>query len=70
MGAGDTPRFVLFAEADGMPQDLLKNYEDLLEPAVREPYHSGGLWLVAKAGDWNAVTAYLDRVAPAEAATA
>jgi 2-polyprenyl-6-methoxyphenol hydroxylase-like FAD-dependent oxidoreductase len=72
VGAGDTPRFVLFAESDGMPQDLLKRYELVLEPALREPYHSGCMWLVrpdgytalaAKAGDWTAVTAYLDRVA-------
>src|SRR5215831_5596346 len=72
VGAGDTPRFVLFAESSGMPQDLLKSYEPLLEPAVREPYRSGCMWLVrpdgytalaAKAGDWNAVTACLDRMA-------
>jgi 2-polyprenyl-6-methoxyphenol hydroxylase-like FAD-dependent oxidoreductase len=72
VGAGDTPRFVLFAKSDGMPQDLPKSYEPLLEPALREPYHSGAMWLVrpdgytalaAKAGDWSAVTAYFDRIA-------
>jgi hypothetical protein len=70
VGAGDTPRFVLFAESDRIPRDL-KRYESVLEPAPREPFHSGGMWLVrpdgyialaAKAGDWNAVTAYLDRI--------
>ena len=70
VGAGDTPRFVLFSESDRMPPDLLKRYEPLLEPDLRRPYHSGGMWLVrpdgytalaAKAGDWNAVTEYLDR---------
>jgi hypothetical protein len=70
VGAGDTPRFVLFAESDRIPRDL-KRYESVLEPAAREPFHSGGMWLVrpdgyialaAKAGDWNAVSAYLDRI--------
>ena len=55
-----------------MPQDLLKRYEPLIEATLREPYDPSGMWLVrpdgytalaAKAGDWNAVTAYLDRVA-------
>jgi hypothetical protein len=71
VGAGDTPRFALFAESDRIPRDLLKRYEPVLEPTPREPFHSGGMWLVrpdgytalaAKAGDWNAVTAYLDGI--------
>jgi hypothetical protein len=71
VGAGDKPHFALFAEAGGMPSDLLERRNDLLEPVLREPYHSGGLWLIrpdgyvalaAKGGDWNAVTSYLDRL--------
>jgi 2-polyprenyl-6-methoxyphenol hydroxylase-like FAD-dependent oxidoreductase len=77
VGAGDRPRFVLCAEADGMPSDFLERHTNLLEPVLREPYHAGGLWLVrpdgyvalaAKGGDWNAVTAYLNRPCWAPAA--
>jgi len=72
VGAGDRPRFALFGDAVGMPPDLLERYASLLEPALREPYHPDGLWLIrpdgyvalaAKAGDWSAVTGYLDRIA-------
>jgi 2-polyprenyl-6-methoxyphenol hydroxylase-like FAD-dependent oxidoreductase len=71
VGAGGTPRFVLFADPDGMPAKLQESYADLLEPILREPFHPGGIWLVrpdgyialsAKAGDWKAVIAYLTRL--------
>ena len=38
VGAGDTPRFALFAETDGMPADLLAKNAKVLEPALRKPY--------------------------------
>ncbi len=69
VGAGDSPRFAICAAAVGMPADLLERYTNLLEPALREPYHPAGLWLIrpdgyvalaAKTGDWDAVAAYLD----------
>jgi FAD binding domain len=68
VGAGQVPRFVLFGEADGVPSDLMQLYAKLIEPALREPYRSGGLWLVrpdgyvalaVKSGDWTAVKKYL-----------
>jgi 2-polyprenyl-6-methoxyphenol hydroxylase-like FAD-dependent oxidoreductase len=71
VGAGNTPLFALFAEPDGMPPKFQERYASLLEPTLREPYHPGGMWLIrpdgytalaAKAGAWNAVTAYLDRI--------
>jgi hypothetical protein len=71
VGAGNTPLFALFAEPDGMPSKFLERYASLLEPTLRDPYHPGGMWLIrpdgytalaAKEGDWNAVTAYLDRI--------
>jgi hypothetical protein len=71
VGAGNTPRFALFAEPDGIPSKFPEPYANLLEPRLREPYHPGGMWLIrpdgytalaAKEGDWNAVTAYLDRI--------
>jgi 2-polyprenyl-6-methoxyphenol hydroxylase-like FAD-dependent oxidoreductase len=71
VGAGGTPRFVLFGESDGMPSDLLQRYAKLVEPKLQEPYQPDGLWLVrpdgytalaVKSGDWDAVETYLDRV--------
>ncbi len=71
VGAGDSPRFVLFAEADGVPSGLLERYAKLLEPALRKPYRPGGLWLVrpdgyaalaVKSGAWNEVESYLNRI--------
>ena len=50
---------------------LRERYASLLEPTLREPYHPGGMWLIrpdgytvfsAKAGEWEAVSAYLDRI--------
>lgn len=71
VGAGDTPRFVLFGDPDGIPSGMLEGYTNLVEPKLRAPYRSGGLWLIrpdgytalsVKSGDWGAVTAYLDRI--------
>src|SRR6266852_5381753 len=71
VGAGNTPRFALSAEPDGMPSNFPGRYADLLEPNLRKPYHPGGMWLIrpdgytalsARAGEWKAVTAYLDRI--------
>ena len=71
MGANNTPLFALFADPDGMPSNFPQRYTNLLEPVLREPYHHGGIWLIrpdgytalaAKAGNWNAVTTYLDRI--------
>jgi 2-polyprenyl-6-methoxyphenol hydroxylase-like FAD-dependent oxidoreductase len=71
VGAGNTPRFALFAQPDGMPSKFPERYASLLEPTLREPYHPSGMWLIrpdgytalsAKAGEWKAVTAYLDRI--------
>jgi hypothetical protein len=51
-----------------MPANLLEKYAKLLEPALREPYHAGGLWLVrpdgyvalaASSGNWGVVETYL-----------
>ena len=71
VGAGNTPLFALFAEPDGMPSKFPERYANLVEPTPREPYHPGGMWLIrpdgytalsAKAGEWEAVSAYLDRI--------
>ncbi|MGC2402905.1 MAG: FAD-dependent monooxygenase [Acidobacteriaceae bacterium] len=71
VGAGDSPRFVLFGEADGIPPDLLTRHAKLVEANLRAPYHPGGLWLVrpdgyvalaVKSGDWASVETYLSRL--------
>jgi 2-polyprenyl-6-methoxyphenol hydroxylase-like FAD-dependent oxidoreductase len=70
VGAGNVPRFALFADPAGMPADLLPHYAGILEPALRKPFDATGLWLVrpdgyvalsTKAGDWDAVSTYLNR---------
>jgi 2-polyprenyl-6-methoxyphenol hydroxylase-like FAD-dependent oxidoreductase len=71
VGAGNIPLFALFAEPDGMPSKFPQRYASLVEPKLREPYHPDSMWLIrpdgytalsAKAGEWKAVTAYLDRI--------
>ena len=70
VGAGDRPRFALFAAGD--TAELLTRFAALLEPTLRAPFHDGGLWLVrpdgyvalaAKAGAWDEVAGYLERMA-------
>jgi len=72
VGAGDTPRFALFCEADEEASRLITRYPDLLEPAVREPFAEDGLWLVrpdgyvalaTRQGRWEEAAAFLDRIA-------
>ena len=74
IGAGDTARFALFAEESAEAAALIARYPMLLEARPRAPATPGGLWLVrpdgyvglvAKAGDWAAVAAYLDGLAAA-----
>jgi hypothetical protein len=72
VGAGSSPRFVLFAKPDERGTQLTAKYPNLLEPALREPFAEGGLWLVrpdgyvglaTKQGRWDEVTNYLDQFA-------
>lgn len=71
VGAGETPRFVLFADDGDLYAQVLEEYGAIVEPVVRGPFESGGLWLVrpdgyvglrARAGDVDAVRRYLGRV--------
>ena len=68
VGAGDTPRFALFAEDGPDAATLLARHAAMTEPATRAPFVAGAMWLVrpdgyvalvARAGDWAAVDAYL-----------
>jgi 2-polyprenyl-6-methoxyphenol hydroxylase-like FAD-dependent oxidoreductase len=70
VGAGDTPRFALYAdEGDGRGAALLAKYSNLLEPRLRGPFEREGLWLVrpdgyvalaTRPGRWDQVARYLD----------
>ena len=71
VGAGDSPRFVLFADAEEEAARLIALYPNLLETEVRAPFQSDGLWLVrpdgyvvvaTHDGDWDIVTAFLESI--------
>ena len=70
VGAGDTPRFALYAnEGDGRGSALIAKYSDLLEPGLRAPFERDGMWLVrpdgyvalaTRDGRWDEVKQYLE----------
>jgi FAD binding domain-containing protein/aromatic ring hydroxylase-like protein len=71
VGAGSTPRFALFAQADAGGAELIARHAAVLEPECREPFAQGGIWLVrpdgyvatvARHGDWAEIEDYLHRV--------
>jgi 2-polyprenyl-6-methoxyphenol hydroxylase-like FAD-dependent oxidoreductase len=68
VGAGDTPRFVVFGEADGEGREVLAKYSGFVEPHIRKPLAKNELWLVrpdgyvalaVRRGDWAALSEYL-----------
>ena len=73
VGAGDTPRFALYAdEVNGAGAELIAKYPHLLEFKLREPFDRSGLWLVRPDGyvalatrhdQWDEVAKYLDVLA-------
>jgi 2-polyprenyl-6-methoxyphenol hydroxylase-like FAD-dependent oxidoreductase len=74
VGAGDRPKFALFADAGADVDDLIAEHADLLEAAPRPPLETGGAWLVrpdgyvaasAKAGDEKSLAKHLDGLAHA-----
>ncbi len=74
VGAGNTPRFALFAPAGAASARLIAGYPDLLEPEARAPFGDGGIWLVRPDGyvaiaagrdAWADIGAYLDRLTDA-----
>jgi hypothetical protein len=50
VGAGDAPRFALFAAPGEEAARLLRDHASLLEPTLRAPLADGGLWLVRPDG--------------------
>jgi len=74
VGAGDAPRFALYAKREGLPGELFEKHGAILESEVRQPFHAGGIWLVrpdgyvavaTKAPDWATVLGYLRKLSPA-----
>jgi 2-polyprenyl-6-methoxyphenol hydroxylase-like FAD-dependent oxidoreductase len=70
VGAGDAPRFALFARGDDAGAQMLARHRDVLEPMFREPPGGQGIWLVrpdgyvaavARAGNWAEIDQYLER---------
>jgi hypothetical protein len=68
VGGGSTPRFVLFAAEGDAHARAVKEFAEILEPKLRTPYDTKGLWLVrpdgyialcATNGDTEAVRKYL-----------
>ncbi len=49
-GAGEAPRFALFAAPGEAASRLLRDHASLLEPTLRPPLASGGQWLVRPDG--------------------
>jgi len=69
VGAGDRPRFALFAAPGAATDRLIAEHAGLLEAAPRPPLAPGGVWLVrpdgyvaasAKEGDEESLGKYLD----------
>jgi len=68
VGAGSTPLFSLFAAENDVHQAIVKEFAELLEPKLRQPFDPKGLWLVrpdgyvalrARSGDTGAIRKYL-----------
>jgi hypothetical protein len=72
VGAGDVPRFTLFGEGDEAAQALLARFANILDPALRKPFHEDGLWLVrpdgyvavsTARGNWPLIGTFLEQLA-------
>jgi 2-polyprenyl-6-methoxyphenol hydroxylase-like FAD-dependent oxidoreductase len=50
VGAGDTPRFALFAPGGPEAENLIARFAGVLEPNVRTPFADSGIWLVRPDG--------------------
>jgi hypothetical protein len=70
VGAGDSPRFAVFAESGPRASALIAEYPDLFEGEVRTPYAPGGLWIVrpdgyvgftGRSSDFDAASGYMSQ---------
>ena len=49
-GSGSAPRFALFAKTSDATADLLREFNTLIDPDVRPPLNTDGIWLVRPDG--------------------
>lgn len=57
VGAGSTPRFAIFADPDDEGRAWVARHRDVVEPEIRAPFASDGIWLVRPDGYVAAVAA-------------
>jgi 2-polyprenyl-6-methoxyphenol hydroxylase-like FAD-dependent oxidoreductase len=50
IGSGSVPRFALFAQPTAALAELRDRFADLLDPEIRPPFDTGGIWLVRPDG--------------------
>ena len=50
VGSGGRPLFALFAEQTAAASELLSKFGELLDPDIRPPFRTGGIWLVRPDG--------------------
>jgi 2-polyprenyl-6-methoxyphenol hydroxylase-like FAD-dependent oxidoreductase len=79
VGAGDAPRFALFAANGGRVSSLVRKFPNLIDSTVRQPLDPGAISLVrpdgyvacvVKTDDIDAVAGYLDAIGVAASVTA
>ena len=73
VGSGDTPRFALYAAKGRATDQLLGQFEALLDSEVRPPFQAEGIWLIRPDGyvacssrDPNVIASFLNTVADTE----
>ncbi len=49
-GSGDMPRFALLAGSNDAVKSLVREFDDLVDPAIRPPLNDGAMWLVRPVG--------------------
>ncbi len=70
-GSGDMPRFTLLAGSNDAVKSLAREFDDLVDPAIRPPLNDGAMWLVrpdgyvgcvAAADDTGMIAGYLQAI--------
>ena len=71
VGAESSDRFIMFANAEKAPQQLLDSYARLIDPELGPAFQPGGMWLVrpdgyvavsTREGDWQSIFRFFERI--------